>query len=59
MDFDVSMFSEIGSWLLNIGMYVFSLFNFNFGDFEINGLALIIGVCVVCIVCYIVGCILE
>lgn len=55
MDFDVSLFVEIGRWIFSTGMHVFSLFNFNFGDFELNGLSLFIGIAVFGIVCFLVG----
>lgn len=55
MDFDVTMFAEIGRWIFNTGMYVFSLFNFNFGDYELNGLAIIIGSAVFGIICFLFG----
>lgn len=55
MKFDVSLFAEIGQWIFNTGMKVFSLFTFNFGDFEINGLAILFGVAVFGIICFLLG----
>lgn len=49
-EFDVSSFAEIGSFLLNLGREMFAMLNFNFGDFEINGLVFLIGIAVFCIV---------
>lgn len=54
MTFDVSNFAEIGSWLFQTGKSIFESFNFNFGDFTLNGWVLFIGVAVFCIVVYII-----
>lgn len=55
MEFDLSLFAEIGRWIFNTAMQVFSMFTFNFGDFEINGLAFIIGITIFGIVCLFLG----
>ena len=54
MTFDVSKFSEIGAWLFQTGKSIFESFNFNFGDFTLNGWAILIGVAIFCIVCFII-----
>lgn len=59
MHFDVSLFTEIGSALFNVGRYMFSLLNFDFNGFTVNGLVLLIGIAVVCIVFWFIGRISE
>lgn len=50
MDFDVSEFTDFGSWLFATGKQVFEGMNFNFGDYTINGFILLLGCAVVLIV---------
>lgn len=54
MTFDVSNFVEIGSWLFQTGKSIFESFNFNFGDFTLDGWAILIGVAFFCIVLFII-----
>lgn len=46
MTFDVSKFAEIGAFLFNSVKALYQMLNFNFGDFTLNGWALLLG-CVV------------
>lgn len=50
MEFDVSEFTDFGSWLFATGKQVFESMNFNFGDYTINGFILLLGCAVVLIV---------
>ncbi|MCH5195162.1 MAG: hypothetical protein J1F28_00525 [Oscillospiraceae bacterium] len=59
MTFDLSGFVELGTWLFSIGKSIFESFVFDFGDFQINGFALMIGIAVFCIICYLLGRITE
>lgn len=51
MDFDVSFFTDFGSWLFATGKQVFESMNFNFGSYTVNGFLLLLG----CVVLIIVG----
>ena len=59
MDFDVSKFTDFGSWLFSIAKQVYESMNFNFGDFTLNGFVILIAIGIFCLVCYAVGRILE
>lgn len=48
--FDLSFFADFGSWLFGAAKQLYSLLNFNFGDFTVNGWWLIIGTAAICIV---------
>ena len=52
MTFDVSSFVELGAWIFQISSEIYQSFVLDFGDFQINGLSLLIGVAIFCIVCY-------
>lgn len=54
MIFDLSAFTSIGSWIFELSTNLYQSMILDFGDFQINGLALLIGVALFCIVCYIV-----
>lgn len=50
MIFDLSKFAEIGQFLFNTGKSLYQSLNFNFGDFTVNGWALLLGSAIVFIV---------
>ncbi len=55
MSFDLSQFATVGKWLFDTAKTVFYSFEFNFGDFTLNGWVLLIGVCIVLIVAWFLG----
>lgn len=59
MSFDLSLFSKIGKFLFDCGVNIYKSFNFNFGDFTLNGWVLLLGVAVVFIVIWLIGRISE
>ena len=59
MDFDVSSFTDFGAWLFFIAKQVYESMNFNFGEYTINGFVLLLAIGIFCLVCYVVGRILE
>ena len=52
MTFDVSSFVELGAWIFQLSSELYQSLVFDFGDFQINGLSLLIGIAVFCIICY-------
>lgn len=59
MNFDLSLFPTIGKWLFDIGVKIFKLLEFDFGNFTLNGWVILIGIAVSCIIFWLVGRILE
>lgn len=59
MKFDLSLFPTIGKWLFDTAISIYEAFEFDFGDFTINGWWLLVGVAIVFIVIWLVGRILE
>lgn len=43
MTFDVSKFAEIGAFLFSSVKSLYQMLNFNFGNFTLNGWALLLG----------------
>lgn len=50
MEFDVSNFVDIGSFLFTSAVQLYQLLNFNFGDFTLNGWAIMLGSVIVIMV---------
>lgn len=55
MRFDLSQFSRFGSWFWSMVKELYSMLEFDFGEFSFNGWVLLIGVAVFSIVVYLVG----
>lgn len=50
MEFDVSNFVEIGQFLFSSAVQLYRSLNFNFGDFTLNGWAIMLGSVIVIMV---------
>ncbi len=55
MNFDLSLFPEIGKFLFDTGVKIYKSLNFNFGDFTLNGWVILLGVAVFCIIVWLLG----
>lgn len=59
MQFDLSFFPQIGKWIFDIGVMIYKLLEFNFGDFTLNGWIILLGIAVFSLVVWLIGRILE
>lgn len=59
MEFDVSEFTDFGSWLFATGKQVFESMNFNFGEYTINGFLILLGCAILVLVGIVVARILR
>lgn len=59
MRIDLSLFPTIGKWLFDTGVKIYKLLEFDFGDFTLNGWAILLGVAICCIVFWFLGRIFE
>ena len=41
MEFDVSVFTDFGSWLFSTAKQVYESMNFNFGEYTLNGFVIL------------------
>lgn len=59
MSFDVSLFAQIGKFLLDTAMNIYKSLEFDFESFTLNGWWFIIGIAIAYLVIWLVGRILE
>lgn len=59
MKIDLSLFPIIGKWIFDTGVKIYKSLEFDFGDFTLNGWAILLGIAIVCIVFWLVGRIFE
>lgn len=59
MNFDLSCFTDFGSWLFATIKQVYESLNFDFGGYTLNGLAIIVGIVLFTLVIYGIGRLLE
>lgn len=59
MSFDLSFFPKVGKMIFDFGVKVYTMLDFNFGDFTINGWVLLVSIAIFCVVVWLVRRILE
>lgn len=59
MKFDLSFFPEFGKWLLDTGISIYKLLEFDFGSFTLNAWNILVGVAILGMVLWFLGRIFE
>lgn len=59
MNIDMSLFPEVGKFIIDTAVNIYKSLNFNFGEFTLNGWWFILGFAITCVICWLVGRILD
>lgn len=59
MNIDMSLFPEVGKFIIDTAVNIYKSLEFNFGEYTINGWWIIIGVAITYVICWLLGRILD